>query len=360
LSKRNVRGKGYWRTCLYAFWTIVILASAAAAVPADKSLTANPNSPTGTRGLIMVDKVGGYIRFFDPTSFTELTSFDPSPDLGIKAHELAISPDHKTAYASVYGDGVYGNNPHPGHTIAIIDLASQKMVGSIDLAPNHAPHGIQVDAAGKLYVTCDLSHKVLIIDPQKRSIEASIDTEGTGHWIAILPDASKLYVAQKDDKPFISVIDLKLRKVVGKVPMPNGTEGIVASPDGKTVLAADHAQPYVAVISTATDTVVDRIQVNGVEKGMYKIFYSPDGKTVLTCVTNGQINIFDASDLHAPQRIVKVGSKSNPMGFAFSADGKTALVGNHGEGTASLIDLKTATVLKTFPAGKGVETLAYY
>ena len=360
LSNRNLSGKAYRRTCLCAFWTIVILVSAAAAVPAAKSPTANLNSPTGTRGLIMVDKVGGYIRFFDPASFAELTSFDPSPDPGIKAHELAISPDHKTAYATVYGDGVYGNNPHPGHTIAIIDLASQKMVGSIDLSPNVAPHGIQVDAAGKLYVTCDLSHKVLIIDPQKRAIEASIDTPGTGHWIAVLPDASKLYVAQKDDKPFISVIDLKLRKVVGSVPMPNGTEGIVASPDGKTVLAADHAEPYVAVISTATDTVVERIQVKGVEKGMYKIFYSPDGKTVLTCVSNGQVNIFDAADLHAPQRIVKLDSKSNPMGFAFSADGKTVLVGNHGEGTASLIDLKTATVLKTFPAGKGVETLAYY
>jgi len=361
LSKRDLRGRAYRRTYLCAFWTILILVSGTAAVPADKPSAGNVNSPTGTRGLIMVDKVGGYIRFFDPASFTELTgAFDPSPVPGIKAHELAISPDHKFAYASVYGDGVYGNNPHPGHTIAVIDLASQKMVGSIDLAPNIAPHGIQVDAAGKLYVTCDLSHKVLIIDPQKRSIEASIETEGTGHWIAILPDASKLYVAQKDDKPFISVIDLKSRKVVGKVPMPNGTEGIVASPDGKTVLAADHAEPYVAVISPATDTVVDRIQVRGVEKGMYKIFYSPDGKTVLTCVTNGQVNIFNAADLHASQRIVQVGSKSNPMGFAFSADGKTALVGNHGEGTASLIDLQTATVLKTFPAGKGVETLAYY
>jgi YVTN family beta-propeller protein len=48
------------------------------------------------------------------------------------------------------------------------------------------------------------------------------------------------------------------------------------------------------------------------------------------------------------------------MGFAFSADGKTALVGNHGQGTVSRIDLATATVTNTFPAGKGVETLAYY
>jgi hypothetical protein len=28
-------------------------------------------------------------------------------------HELAISPDHKTAYVPLYGDGVYGQNPNP-------------------------------------------------------------------------------------------------------------------------------------------------------------------------------------------------------------------------------------------------------
>jgi hypothetical protein len=57
----------------------------------------------------MVDKVGGYIRFFDPATDKELASFQPSDVPGIKPHDIAISDDHKTAYVSVYGDGVYGN-----------------------------------------------------------------------------------------------------------------------------------------------------------------------------------------------------------------------------------------------------------
>ena len=322
-------------------------------------LAANLNSPTGTAGLIMVDKVGGQVRFFDPATDQELASFAPAPEPGSKAHELAISPDHKTAYVTVYGDGVYGNNPHPGHTVAIIDLVSRRMVGSIDVSPNQAPHGIQVDRSGNLYVACDLSRKVLILDPRKRSIVAAIDVEGTGHWLALLPDASKLYVANKNDRPFISVVDLKSHKMVGKVPVPNGTQGITASPDGKTVLAADDSEPFLHVISTAMDAEVDKIRVMGVEKGLYKVFYSADGKRVLTALPSGQINIFTASDLHAPQQVMK-SSGTALMGFAFAADGKTALVGNHGEGTVSRIDLVTATIIKSFPAGKGVETLAYF
>ena len=92
------------------------------------------------------------------------------------------------------------------------------MVGSIDVSPHQAPHGIQVDASGLLYVACDLSRKVLILDPRKRSVVAAIDVEGTGHWLALLPDASKLYVANKNDKPFVSVVDVKSRKMVGQSP----------------------------------------------------------------------------------------------------------------------------------------------
>jgi DNA-binding beta-propeller fold protein YncE len=317
------------------------------------------NAPTGTSGLIMVDKVGGQVRFFDPATDKELTSFAPAPDPGAKAHEVAISPDHKTAYVTVYGDGVYGNNPHPGHTVAIIDLASRKMTGSIDIAPHQAPHGIQVDANGLLYVACDLSRKVLILDPVKRTLVAAIDVEGTGHWLALLPDASKLYVANKNDKRFVSVVDVKSRKMIGQIPMPNGTQGIVASPDGRTVLVADFSEPVLHVVSTAKDAVTDSVRVTGVERGLYKVFYSPDGRRVLTALPSGQINIFDAANLHAPQKVVKSAGTAL-MGFAFSADGKTALVGNHGEGTVTRFDLDTGAVLGTFPAGKGVETLAYF
>lgn len=329
-----------------------------AATPA-LALAANLNSPTGTTGLIMVDKVGGQVRFFDPATDQELNAFAPDPQAGLKAHELAISPDHKTAYVTVYGDGVYGNNPHPGHSVAIIDLASRKMTGSIDIAPFQAPHGIQVDAAGHLYVACDLSRKVLILDPRNRRVVAAVDVEGTGHWLALLPDGSKLYVANKNDKPFVSVVDVKARKMVGRVSVPHGTQGITASPDGKTVLVADDSEPTLHVISTASDSVVDKITVTGVERGLYKVFYSPDGKRVLTALPSGQVNLFNASDLHAPQQVVKSAGTAL-MGFAFTADGKTALVGNHGQGTVSRIDLATATVTNTFPAGKGVETLAYY
>ncbi len=327
---------------------------AIAAIPAIAALL-DPNNPTGTGGLIMIDKRGGLVRFFDPATLKEAGTLQ----LEAPPHELAISPDHKTAYVPLYGDGVYGANPHPGHQIVAIDLAARKVIGTIDVSPYQAPHGLQVDNKGTLYATCDLSRKILIIDSKSLKVQAAIDTEGTGHWAAVLPDGSKAYVANKDDRMFVSIIDLKARKMIGRVPMPKGTQGITASPDGKRVLAIDYSDPKFYVIDTATDKIIDTVAVDKNTVGPFRARYSPDGSTLVTVNHMDAVaNIFDARNMHAPQKTVRVGPQA--FGIAYSADGKTALVSNHGDGTISVIDLTTNQVSRTFKAGTGIETLAYY
>ena len=331
-----------------------MLVLASAAIVAGAARPADPNNITGTHGLILIDKVGARVRFFTPDTYKEISNID----VGVKPHEIAISPDRKTAYVTVYGDGIYGNNPHPGHLIAIIDIASRQMTGTIDVSPAIAPHGIAIDSKGILYVTCDLSRKLLVIDPQKKSIEASIDTDGTGHFLAILPDASKAYVANKNDRPFVSVIDLHKREIVARIPMPNGTQGLAASPDGKRVLVIDFKEPKMYVIDTASDKVVDTVTLEGVPEE-FRVRFSPDGKEVLTTASNApQANLLSASDLDGPQTVLTVGKV--PMGMGFAADGRTALVANHGEGTISVIDMQEKKVVSKFDAGQGIENVAFY
>lgn len=331
------------------------LVLALALAGAAQTATVDPNNPTGTTGLILIDKIGRHIRFLDPASRTELSNFEA----GTAPHDLAITMDHKTAYVPIYGDGVYGRNPNPGHEIAIIDLTSRTQTGTIDISPYQAPHGIQIDAGGTLYVSCDLSRKLLVIDPKTRTIEAAIDTEGTGHWVAVLPDASKAYVTNKNDRPFISVIDLKTQKMVGRVPAPKGTQGVAASPDGKRVVAVDLGDPVLIVIDTATDTVVDRVPLQGNTRAAFKPRFSPDGTRVLVVnVAESSMTILDASNMRGRQHVLAVGRQ--PMGAAVAADGRTALVANHGDGTVSVVDLDEPRVVSTFKAGGGIETLAYY
>ena len=82
------------------FLAAVLCASAALAAP-------DLNDPTGSQGLMMIDKLGRHIRFFDPVTLTEITSFE----VATAPHDFAITPDHKIAYVPIYGDGIYGRNP---------------------------------------------------------------------------------------------------------------------------------------------------------------------------------------------------------------------------------------------------------
>src|ERR1035438_10342249 len=102
-------------------------------------MTSDANFITGRNGLIAVDKIGNKILFLDPTTYdTILTLGGFAP----RVHELAISPDGTTAFVPIYGDGKHGDNPNPGHLIAVFDLKAHRHVGDIRTAPHVAPHGL--------------------------------------------------------------------------------------------------------------------------------------------------------------------------------------------------------------------------
>lgn len=311
------------------------------------------NHTTGTAGVLLIDKMGGHVRFLDPVTLAERSNLA----LPKNPHDFALSADHRFAYVPIYGPGIYNRNPEPGHELYVLDLAGRSVAKVIDLSPYRSPHGVQIDARGRVYVTAELDRKILVVDPAAGRVVATIDHEGSGHWLAVLPNGSKAYAANKDDKPFVTVLDLVAGKQIGTIPMPRGTQGITVSPDGRRAIAMDIGEPEIAVIDTATDTVLERIRLNGTTDAAYKAYYSPDGEWLLT-MAGSTIGLFDAANLTATQRTVQVGA--SPMGIGFSPDGKTALVANHGDGTVSVLDLASATVTRTFKAGTGIETLTYY
>ncbi|MCP4301158.1 MAG: ABC transporter substrate-binding protein [Gammaproteobacteria bacterium] len=314
----------------------------------------NPNSVSGSTGLIMIDKRGSRVRFFDPDTLEEISNLEIA-----RPHELAISPDRKTAYVPIFGDGIYGDNPNPGQSIVIIDLDKRTIKGTIDVSPYLAPHGLQVDDSGMLYATAEMSRKLLVIDPAARSVEAAINTDGAGHWAIVLPNGEKAYVANKDDRKFISVIDLKARRMTGRVPMPNGTQGIAISPDNKRIIAIDYKEPRFYVIDVATDKIVETVEIADNSIGPFRARYSPSGDTLITINDEDSLaNIYDGHDLSRPQHTLNVGEQ--PFGIAYSKDGSIALVSNHGDGTITVLDLDELRVVRTFPAGTGIETLTYY
>src|SRR5262249_28518667 len=94
-------------------------------------LMAAPRAQSGR--LLVLNKEDATFVVVNPDSGAVLGKVP----VGQGPHELIVSADGKYAFASNYGTG-----PAPGHTISMIDIAAQKEVRRIDVAPLSRPHGL--------------------------------------------------------------------------------------------------------------------------------------------------------------------------------------------------------------------------
>jgi YVTN family beta-propeller protein len=324
---------------------------------------------TGTIGVIAVDKVGNHIRFYDPDTLREIRSF-PAPEPA--AHELAISHDRRLAFVPLYGDGVYGNNRRPNNKILVIDLIAQTLIDIIPLDGMWAPHGMAATSDGKLWVVADVARKLVVVNPGRRSIEATYDCPAKGpHQMALLPDESKVYVSAKEGD--LAVFDRARRTWTATVPMRapgiesgngSGSEGVMPTPDGSRLIVIDNTHNDLRVIDAGTDAEIDRVPLvsapptNPRRSRLAKLMYSPDGRyLVATAYASALVWVIDAADLRR-QTLVPVAK--GPQGIGFPPDGKSVIVASHDSGLLTRIDLAEPRAVAAYDGGAGIEVLAYY
>src|SRR5436189_3923185 len=166
------------------------------------------------RGLIAVDKMGGKVLFLDPQSYETQVTLDGFPRT---VHELLVVPETGLAYVPIFGDGVHGRNPNPHHLVCIFDLEQRSHVGDIDLRPYIAPHTLKLGPDGLIYITCENSAVVAVIDRSARKVVDAIDSGSTnGHRLIMASDGQRLYTENEEDAT-VSVIDVGKRKLLGKI-----------------------------------------------------------------------------------------------------------------------------------------------
>jgi len=307
---------------------------------------------TSARGLIAVDKMGGKVLFLDPVSNATTLVLD---DFERVPHELLAVPQTMTAYVPIYGDGIHGRNPNPGHLLSVVDLATRRHVADIDLSPYIAPHGLQIGPDGLLYITCENSAVVALVDLKARKLVGAIETGSTNaHRLVISPDGRWLYTENEEDAS-ISVIDLPARKLVRQVATPHPLAGLAISPDGKLLVAVDDQDPLLFLIDTASFALVKTLPLENVPEPAQIARYSPVGDILLvTSLRSATATLIDPS--FTRQTTLAVGKQ--PMDAAFHNG--SLYVACQGDGSVHIIDLATQRTSKHFAAGVGCETLAFF
>jgi YVTN family beta-propeller protein len=304
------------------------------------------------RGMIAVDKMGGKVLFLNPATFETEVVIDGFPRT---VHELLVVPETGLAYVPIFGDGIHGRNPNPGHLLCIIDLARRAHVGDIDLRPLIAPHTLKLGPDGLIYITCENSAVVAVIDRSSHKVVDVIESGSTnGHRLIISPDGQRLYTENEEDAT-VSVIDLPSRKLLGKIETPRPLAGIAISADGRTVVAVDDGEPTLFLIDAAAGRVREEVRLEGVPKAAQIARYAPDNSLIgVTSLNSNTVSLVDPS--FRQQTAIAVGSQ--PMDMAFHGD--ELFVACQGDGSVHVIDTVSRRHKGSFQAGTGCESIGFF
>jgi DNA-binding beta-propeller fold protein YncE len=315
---------------------------------------ADLNNRPGGPNLIVTAKTAHKVHFLDAATLTMQATID----MPGSTHELALSADGRTAYGTVYGDGVFAKRVNPDRRIVVIDLPSRSLKRIIDLGAVYAPHGVMMDEEGTLWSSGELGQAVLAINPATDAVQ-KIDVGNTAHWVAVSHVTGKVFASVKSN--YLVVIDRARRAVIDRIALPHVVEGLAVSPDGASVFscAQDAAEFY--AIDAGSHAIRRTVPINGAnaeKKQMRRVRVSPDNSYVV--VSSNQDHhaaIYDAASL---KQTASFPTRKSPMGFGFAPGGAHAYVCCHDDAEVFEFELASGRVTRTFATAAGCEFIVAY
>jgi DNA-binding beta-propeller fold protein YncE len=214
-----------------------------------------PANPAATPLLFVANQGDKNLSIVDTIANRQIATI--SEDLtGVWAHEIAASADGRAIYAPVYGNTGVGHPGIDGHEMLVIDVATRKIIDTVDFGRGVRPHCVVYDPVSKLiYVTTELLNSITIIDPATLKIVGEIPTtQPQSHMLAISHDGRRGYTANVEPGS-VSVLDMAARKTITVIPISANTQRIAISRDDKFVFTSDQTKPQLAVIDTATNKI---------------------------------------------------------------------------------------------------------
>jgi len=312
------------------------------------------NNRPGGPNLIVTAKTAHKVHFLDAATLTMSATID----MPGSTHELTLSPDGRTAYGTVYGDGVFAKRVNPDRRIAVIDLASKSLERIIDLGAIYAPHGVMMDERGTLWSSGELGNAVLAIDPATDTV-TPIEVGSTAHWLAVSHATAKVFVSVKQD--YAVVIEQARRIVIDRIKLPRVIEGLAIAPDGGTLYCAAQGAAELYVIDARTHALLRTVPIDGADasrRQMRRVRVSPDNRyIVVSSNQDAHAAIFLVDGL---KQIASFPTKKSPMGMGFAPGGTLGYLCCHDDAEVFEFELATGRVTRTFPTAAGCEFIIAY
>jgi len=310
-------------------------------------------APAKSAGYLLVANKGDHtLGIIDTAAGRQIATVAED---GTTGHEVIASPDGKRAFVPIYGNSGVGHAGTDGSLLRVIDLASRKVVGTVDFGKGVRPHCAMIGPKdGLLYVSTELDNSITVIDPATLKILHALPTGQTeSHMFCISSDNKRAYTANVGPGT-VSVIDIPAKKIISTIPISKTTQRISISPDDRWLFTSDQTKPQLAVIDTSKNEVAKWIEMPGVGYGSAP---TPDGKFLVIALPNK--NKVAVIDIKAMTVLTTLDVPKAPQETLVRPDGEEAYVSCDASKQIVVIDTKNWKIAKLIDAGPGADGLAW-
>jgi YVTN family beta-propeller protein len=235
-----------------------------------------------------------------------------------------------------------------------ITLLGLVLLGAFTFAcsSDHESNGDESQSRGeRVFATVASSAEVLVLDAATHEQIASVPVGAGPAIILATKDGKRLYTADWADNSITSIDADTLQPTV--LPMPGRPYVIALSPDDERLYVGLASVNGIAVIDTATNTVLNTFEQSELPAS---IIVSPDGKTLYVAFLGlffeaGKLVALDAETGAEKHPVIPVGY--TPAWITIGKDGSRVYTLDFLSDDISVVDTETWSVVKTLTTATG-------
>ncbi len=234
-------------------------------------------------------------------------------------------------------------------TALILPAANYKIVGRYPVPGSGGWDYLTIDgAARRLYMSHATQVEVLDVDSGK-VVGAILDTPGV-HGIAIAAPFKHGFTSNGRENK-VSMFDPATLKLIKKIDVGKGPDGIYYDPGSKRVFTNNHGTHDITAIDASSGEVVGTVQAKG--DGEQAII-GADGLIYVNSEDTAEVVVFDPKSLEVKKRF-PIGVAETPTGLAYDAKTNRLFIGCRKEPKMVVMDAASGKVITSFPIAAGVD-----
>ncbi|RDD87086.1 YncE family protein [Streptomyces parvulus] len=322
----------------------VIMAAGAGALASGVSTSAaGAPGPAGNDVLVVVEKSGHAVGFYETTSGRLLRRV-ALPDY---PHEMVVDSRRRFAYVGHYGVRMSATAGEGGAAVLVIDLAERTLARTIDTRPFNRVHGMGIDDRDRLYALSEEKAMLLGFDTPStdQAPTRAVPAHGVKtHLFTLTRDGERAYVTGllSHTVSLVRPHDAAAPPLVvtpGQLP-----ESSCLSRDEKTLFVGARRSSALVAVDARTMRVLRSRKVGGDPLRVYTV---DEDRLLATDITAHTITLY--STVLRPIRSLKL--DGIPAAVSFHPHRPLAYVSQLGTNSVAVVDLERFTVAGGFDTG---------